>query len=86
MTNEVEDTIFAGVWHVLRAAEDFEGPFLIAFKRLQPMLGQLKEVYEREDAAVLDSRRGCYSPGMAVEEALIRYDVMREEDAFGMEG
>lgn len=80
--DDVQDAIIAGVCYVLTAAEDSEGPFLETFKKQLPLFEKLKVVYSHSNS--IEVAKGCYSDGMAVNEAAAAYDG-DDEDDFGFE-
>ena len=84
--DQIKDHIFAGVYVVLKAAEDFEGPALVVFKAQLPTFERLRKVYARRDLSGLRSDKGCYNWGLALDAAAEMDKAELDENDFRFKG
>ena len=85
-TDNVQETILNGVMLVLSCAQDFAGPMIETFREHQKLFRKLKQVYETEEIKDLLERKGCYGRWWAVDQALIAYDLEKEDEVIGRMG
>lgn len=77
--NPIAQIVLTGVYSTLVQAEDTTGPFVEQFEKHIQLLKQLATIYKRAEIEDLDSGKGAFSFGIAVEEGLRAVEAKQSE-------